>query len=273
MSCWSPCTRRRRVRRGSDVAAVPVPAGETCEGEADRPALGRLDEPVERVLVDGAAKRLQERAGLRSVHAQVLDAQDGQTAGGAQAGERQGRLVPRADRHVRALRQLVEQHARGTASTSALCSRCPSSRTSRNGLAAATAAASPGRMRSSTGGARMSRSSDQSGVDGGDAVEGGGEVPQEHERVVLARVELQPGRRLLDGRRPLRQQGALAVPGRRLDEDERLCGVKEPVDERLTHDQPPAARAPVATSIAGARSLVGGRPQIAGPATVARRPP
>jgi hypothetical protein len=70
-------------------------------------------------------------------------------------------------------------------------------------------------------------------IEGLDAIERGGDAPEEHARVIITRCERHPGERPLVSPSPLAHERRLSVPGGGGDRDDGRCSCSaEPVDER-----------------------------------------
>ena len=79
------------------------------EVQADRPALGPLDELIHVRFGELDSGRRQQRAGLVAAHRQIIDPDLHDAALRTQPRRRKRQRVPRADRHLRASRQSERQ--------------------------------------------------------------------------------------------------------------------------------------------------------------------
>ena len=140
----------------------------------------------------------------------------------------------------------------GTYSTSAastsrqdrLATACRSSSTSTSGRSsAASALPTRGTRFDQRGSPRARQRIEDLGCERVDAMDRGGDVPQEHHGVVVSRVERRPRRTDADRTRPSRKQRCLAVPGGRDDGREARGRRAEPCDHvRLRHRAGPRRR-------------------------------
>ena len=168
---------RRHRRRGPRSAGPPASPRSAAPARPRRP--GRVD-----------VAELEQGAGLAVVHGQVLGADLHHPPLGAQAGQRQGRLAPAGDGQLRPLREVVDQPGHGVQAVQVLQQVDVVEHDARPAARPLDRAdPSRGRTASTAAAPRASTASSRSPVDRLDPVEGGGEVPEQDGRVVVAPVD------------------------------------------------------------------------------------
>ena len=205
----------------------------------------------------GSASRSSRRS---SAHADLL-----QVAVRPPAGDRQRRLLAARDRELRTGRHVPEQRGQHVEADGIRRSACRSSSTSTKGCSSAASARprrgtrfgpgrSPGPDRASKhiGGQRL------------DPVDRGGDVPQEHQGVVVAAVERHPRERPRIGLGPAGQERRLAVAGGR--DDRSRAGSPPPHSRAMT-----SLFATVPRRIGGGASFASERSKEASAVVIAAR--
>ena len=195
-------------------APAPGAGGADREVQGHRPALGPPHQfgHVDLGRVDVA--ELEQGAGLAVVHHQVLGTDLHHPPLGAQSGQRQGRLAPAGHGQLRPLGEVVDQPGHGVQAVQVLQQVDVVEHDHGRQLGPGQGGPEPREDLVDGGGAPGVDRVQQAGVDRLEPVEGGGEVPEQHGRVVVAPVDGQPpeGPRVALG--PLGQQGRLAIAGR-----------------------------------------------------------
>ena len=211
------------------------PRRERRELEGPRPALG----PVEQILADLAgelrARRAQEQLCLPAREREIGRPELQQAAAHPQpCGDRA--LDPARDDDCRALGDVLgeQRHdldrVRLAEHVSVFDDEHALLRGSERGGEARHHRAPEGRLR---GGERVERPA----IDGRQPVDRRGEVPQQHDRVVVAPIECDPGESSLVASSPLREQGRLPVAARGDDGNGSRAEIgAQAIDERRARD-------------------------------------
>jgi hypothetical protein len=222
-------------------------AGRQCERrevEAGGPALRALDQVVHlrRPELDPGAA--QQARGLPGVHGQVVHADLRQAALGPEPGRRQGQRVARAQRQLPAVGQ-PEGQVRHRVQALGLGHRLQVVHDQRHRLVHG----GDGRheqRRDRQGRVGRPQRPEHARVERLDPVERGGEVGEQHDRVVVAVVGRHPARPRPVELGPLGQERGLAVAGRRhhRDHGRRAVGHQPPEQRGARHDARPGRRRP-----------------------------
>ena len=204
----------------SHSSAGTLRAGQGSQVDAGRPTLGGAFKTGDGLGVRGHALQAQEFAGLPRAQCELRRADLEQAPGGALPGERQRRRGPPAQAELRTRRQLLQQHAdelpAGLVGDEVGVIHDEDER--RRGTDGG------GKRREDAGGHRGRRQPQPVGhrrIDVDDAAEGGHEVAQKGQGVVVGSIRLEPGERTLVGLGPLRKGDGLAEPAGSRDHDER----------------------------------------------------
>ena len=230
-------------RRGARRAWCARLHRQRSQVKAGGPALRALGQLGQLVGFELDTCRLQQQPGLALVQPQVRHADLVHTSLRPPAGKRQLRRLAARDRDLRAGRKVFDQcceHVQtGQAGDSVQIVEHQHQRALERSQCAPDTrdAPRPG------GSPRARQRIHDLGRERFDAMDRGGDVPQEHRGVAVARVEPDPGERTRIGLGPRREQRRLAVPGGRDHGREARGRRTEPCDQvRLRHRPGPRRR-------------------------------
>ena len=196
------------------------------------PALGALDEPLDRRPVEVQPCLLEQVGRLGGGHHQLARRDLPQAMLRAQAPERHLRLLPRGDRQGRARVEAAGELGQRGERLGVVQGVEVVEHDHERALALAQRVADPGHDDLPEVRAGREQRREDRVVERLDLVDCGGDRTEQEDRVVIALVQGDPGEGALVGVLPLGEEGRLAVPGGRRDEDHRLL---EPLQARCHH--------------------------------------
>ncbi len=201
-----------------------APAGDRCEIRPDRPALGSPMQLQHAIGVELAPGRPGERGGLLDVERKRRRADLEQLPAGAVAPERHRRLGAAGQRNAEVGGQVVEQGGERVETRPVLEAVRVVEDQQRRFAPAIHLGHEARHRRAEDAVTRCGVAGCDRRIHGSDAPQGGDEVADQDDRVVVQRIERQPRDRARLARGPLRQDGCLAVARRGDQRHDRRTG-------------------------------------------------